>query len=171
MAESAPITLESPAQTQLREEQEMASRYNLSLLGGDLEWLLKAIKGEQEEIETRLDVGSAAADQYAKDIEKLHRSRLILKNARESWEKTNDSQITDSMQVNIGNVDYAALHLITNLQVKIGELQSSIGMEKANSVDMVATETVGDKPSYGASLAAVKPDQMIKKKSSRGSKR
>ena len=79
MAESAQITLESPAQIQLREEQEMASRYNLSLLGGDLERLLKAIKGEQEEIETRLDVGSGTADQYAKDIETLHRSRSILK--------------------------------------------------------------------------------------------
>ena len=171
MAESAPITLESPAQTQLREEQEMASRYNLSLLGGDLERLLKAIKGEQEEIGTRLDLGFNTMEQYTRDIETLHRSQLILKNAREQWEKTNDSQIVDSMQVKINDIEFITLHLITDLQVKIGELQASISVKRTDSVDGAAAEIGGDKPSYGATLAAVKPDQTIKKKSSRGSKR
>ena len=171
MAESVQITLESPAQVHLREEQEMAFRYNLSLLSGDRERLLKAIKGEQEEIETRLDTGSGTADQYVKDIEALHRSRLVLNNAKEQWEKANDSPIEDRIKVNIGDIEFATLHLITNLQVRLGELQSSVGMEGTSNAGGTNTEAMGGEPTYGASLAAVKPDQTTKKKSSGGSKR
>ena len=78
--------LESPLQHQLKED-EVTFQRDLSLLGKDLERLLDAVKREQEEIETKVEVDDYTAEQYQDFINRLHRSRALLYSNRTEWEK------------------------------------------------------------------------------------
>ena len=100
-----------------------------------------------------------------KDIDKINHSRLTLINARDQWEEASGSKVDDHVGITIADIEYAALHTITDLQVKLGELQPAV------STAPIPEKTEGNHPTYGAGLIAAKPAQTTTKKSSRGSRR
>ena len=106
--------LETPLQDQGDFQQ------NLTKMGMDLERLMEAIKREQEEIQTRVDIKSGTAKQCRDDISRIYTSRLTLTNAHAQWEEASGSKVEDRVAVVIADIEYAALHLITDSPGEVG---------------------------------------------------
>ena len=126
---------------------------------------MEAIRGEQGEIQVRLDTDSGTATQYMEDIEKINHSRLALLNARDQWEEASGSRVDDRVSVAVADIEYAALHIITDLQVRLGELQPAV------STAPVPEKTEVNHPTYGAGLMTARPAQTTGKRPSGGSRR
>ena len=87
--------LEIPSQDQEDFQQ------NLTKMGMDLERLMEAIKGEQGEIQTRVDTKSGTAKQCKDDISQVFASRVTLTNAQTQWEEASGSKVEDRIAVAI----------------------------------------------------------------------
>ena len=164
-----PAGLETPFQDQEDFQQ------NLTKMGMDLERLMEAIKREQREIQTGVDIKSGTAEQCTDDISKVFASRLTLTNAHAQWEEASGSKVEDRVAVAIAEIEYAALHLITDLQVRLGELSPTVNTATTLQGDIRTDGATGrteeEHPTYGAGLTASKPAQSVTKQSSRGSRR
>ena len=148
---------------------------NLTKMGMDLERLMEAIKGEQGEIQTRVDTKSGTAEQCTDDISKVYASKLMLTNAHAQWEEASGSKVEDRVAVAIADVEYAALHLITDLQVRLSELSPTVNTTTTLLSDIRTDGAAGgaeeEHPTYGAGLAASRSAQSVTKQPSRGSRR